>query len=98
MKLIQNAGKTNRLEGILNRAEFRIFENERGNLSFDIDNHFAGVPEGKTIKHSIQGGPLVYPKMNLEAESFIVMENDKIKITGSRCAKAKGKNGFGIKK
>lgn len=97
MKLIQNAGKTNRLEGILNRAEFRIFENERGNLSFDIDNHFAGVPEGKTIKHSIQGGPLVYPKMNLEAESFIVMENDKIKLQAADVLKRRERTVLALK-
>jgi len=97
MKLIQNAGKTNRLEGILNRAEFRILENSRGNLVFDIDNHFASVPEGFVIKHSIQGGPQVYPKMNLEAESFVVMENNKIKLQAADVLKRRERTVLALK-
>ncbi len=97
MKLIQNAGKTNRLEGILNRAEFRILENNRGNLSFDIDNHFATVPEGKTIKHSIQGGPLIYPVMNLEKESFVIMENNKVKFQAADVLKRRERTVLALK-
>lgn len=77
-KLIEYAGKTNRLEGILNRAEFRVLENNRGGLSFDIDYHFAPTEEGKTIKHSLQGGPIIYPNMNLQKESFIIMKGNKV--------------------
>lgn len=97
MKLIQNAGKANRLEGILNRAEFRILENDRGNLSFDIDNHFATVPEGKTIKHSIQGGPMIYPVMNLEKESFVVMENNKVKLQAADVLKRRERTVLALK-
>lgn len=97
MKLIQNAGRTNRLEGILNRAEFRIFENNHGKLSFDIDNHFATVPEGKTIKHSIQGGPLIYPVMNLEKESFVIMENNKVKFQAADVLKRRERTVLALK-
>lgn len=97
MKLIQNAGKTNRLEGILNRAEFRILESDKGNLSFDIDNHFATVPEGKTIKHSIQGGPMLYPVMNLEKESFLVMENNKVKLQAADVLKRRERTVLALK-
>ncbi len=97
MKLIQNAGRTNRLEGILNRAEFRILENNRGGLVFDIDNHFATVPDGFTIKHSIQGGPLVYPVMNLEKESFIIKENDKVKFQAADVLKRRERTVLALK-
>ncbi len=97
MKLIQNAGRTNRLEGILNRAEFRIFENNRGKLFFDIDNHFATVPEGMTIKHSIQGGPLVYPVMNLEKESFVIMEDNKVKFQAADVLKRRERTVLALK-
>ena len=97
MKLIQNAGKTNRFEAILNRAEFRILQDKRGALSFDIDNHFAPVEEGKTIKHSIQGGPLIYPKMNLEKESFIKTENNKVTFQAADVLKRRERTVLGLK-
>lgn len=78
MGLILNAGKENRLEGILNRAELRIIENKRGELVFDIANHFAPVPKGYKIKHSLQAGPLIYPEFDLEKECFIKKQNDKV--------------------
>ncbi len=97
MKLIQNAGKTNRLEAILNRAEFRILQDRKGELSFDIDNHFAPVQEGKTIKHSIQGGPFIYPRMNLEKESFVKKENNKITFQAADVLKRRERTVLGIK-
>jgi len=97
MKLIQNAGKTNRLEAILNRAEFRILQDERGRLSFDIDNHFAPVQDGKTIKHSLQGGPFVYPGMNLEKESFVKKENNKIVFQSADVLKRRERTVLGLK-
>lgn len=97
MKLIQNAGKTDRLEAILNRAEFRILQDKRGELSFDIDNHFAPVKDGKTIKHSIQGGPFIYPEMNLEKESFIKKENDRITFQAADVLKRRERTVLGLK-
>ncbi len=97
MKLIQNAGRTNRLEAILNRAEFRILEDGKGKLSFDIDNHFAPVEDGKTIKHSLQGGPFVYPSMNLEKESFIKKENNRITMQSADVLKRRERTVLGLK-
>ncbi len=97
MKLIQNAGRTNRLEAILNRAEFRILQDEKGKLSFDIDNHFAPVEEGKTIKHSLQGGPFVYPTMNLEKESFLKKVDNKIAFQSADVLKRRERTVLGLK-
>lgn len=97
MKLIQNAGRTNRLEAILNRAEFRILQDEKGKLSFDIDNHFSPVEDGKTIKHSLQGGPFVYPSMDLEKESFIKKENNKIVLQSADVLKRRERTVLGLK-
>lgn len=96
-KLIENAGRANRLEGILNRAEFRVLENNRGALSFDIDYHFAPVEDGKTIKHSLQGGPIVYPNMDLQKESFIVMKGNKVTLQAADVLKKRERTILALK-
>lgn len=97
MGLIQNAAKCNRLEGILNRAEFRILENGRGALTFDIDYHFAPVEEGKTIKHSLQGGPMLIPYMNLEKESFVIKDGNKVKFQAADVLKRRERTVLALK-
>jgi len=75
--LILALGKQNRLEGVLNRAEFRIIEEEKsGKLSFDINNHFVPVQKGYKIKYSLQGGPLMGEDLNLENEGFLVYDEN----------------------
>ncbi len=96
-KLIENAGKTNRLEAILNRAEFRILEDKKGNLIFDMDHHFVPVQEGLTLKHSLQGGPFVYPSMNLEKESFLKVENNKVKFQAADVLKRRERTILALK-
>lgn len=97
MGLIQNAAKCNRLEGILNRAEFRILESDRGALSFDIDYHFAPTEEGKNIKHSLQGGPMLLPYMNLEKESFVIKEGNKVKFQAADVLKRRERTVLALK-
>jgi len=97
MDLILNAGKSNRLEAILNRAEFRVLEDERGNLSFDINSHFAPPEEGKIIKHSLQGGPFVYPFMNLEKESFVITKNAKVQSQSADVLKRRERTVLALK-
>ena len=72
-------------------------QDRKGELSFDIDNHFAPVQEGKTIKHSIQGGPFIYPRMNLEKESFVKKENNKITFQAADVLKRRERTVLGIK-
>ncbi len=66
------------LDKILNRSEFRIIEDEEGNIEYDIARHNDPVKEGFKIKHSIQGGPLLFPDLKLEEEFFILKKDGKI--------------------
>lgn len=66
------------LDKILNRSEFRILEDEKGKLLYDIAHHKDEVQEGYTIKHSIQAGPMLLPDLKLKEEFFILVKNGKI--------------------
>lgn len=66
------------LPKILNRSEFRVLEDEKGRLLYDIAPHNAETPEGYTIKHSIQGGPALFPELRLEEEFFVLVRDGKI--------------------
>ena len=50
-----------------------------------------------TIKHSIQGGPLVYPVMNLEKESFVIMEDNKVKFQAADVLKRRERTVLALK-
>lgn len=74
--LIENLKKQDRLDKVLSRAEFRILENRRGKLKFDIARHNDPIEKKYHIKHSLQAGPEIYPCIDLEGEGFIRIEND----------------------
>ena len=71
LPLVRSLQKADRLELVLNRAELRILEDTKNNLSFDIVNHFYISDNQHTIKHSIQAGPMILPNLRLEEESFV---------------------------
>lgn len=83
--MIQDLSKKGRLEAVLNRSEFRILENKRGKISYDITPHSSDTPKNKTIKHSIQGGPLIYPTLEWEKESFVIFDNDTKRVIFETC-------------
>lgn len=66
------------LDKILNRSEFRVLEDDKGRLLYDIAPHKEPAPEGYIIKHSIQGGPALFPELRLEEEFFVLVRNGKI--------------------
>ena len=76
--LMQNEALKPFLDKILNRSEFRILEDEKGKLSYDIAPHNEEVKEGYTIKHSIQGGPALFPDLRLQEEFFVLVRNGKV--------------------
>lgn len=76
--LMQNETLKPYLDKILNRSEFRILEDEKGKLLYDIAAHNAPVQEGYTIKHSVQAGPMLFPDLRLEEEFFILVRDGKI--------------------
>lgn len=73
--LLENPILRRNIDKILNRSEFRIVECD-GKYHYEITPHKSGVDFGCAIITSAQGGPLVYPKLNLEEEFFIVKDND----------------------
>lgn len=73
------------LDKILNRSEFRIIEDEEGNLEYDIAQHNDPIKEGFKIKHSIQGGPLLFPDLKLE-EEFFILKKDGVIVSESASA------------
>lgn len=63
------------LDKILNRSEFRILECFSG-YKFEIAQHKSPVDFECQLMNSIQAGPLVYPKLQLEEEFFILKDTE----------------------
>lgn len=84
--LMENEALKPFLDKILNRSEFRILEDEKGQITYDIAPHNKEVQEGFSLKHSIQGGPLLYPRLNLEEEFFILRDKQGNIISESASA------------
>ena len=76
--LIENKALQEFLPKIFNRSEFRVLEDEKGRLLYDIAPHNDEAPVGYTIKHSIQGGPALFPELRLEEEFFVLVRDGKI--------------------
>ena len=77
MKHLKSQG---RYEKVLSRAEFRILENKRHKLKFDIAMHNDPIQKGYKIKHALQAGPMLLPTMDLVQEGFVVKENNVVKF------------------
>lgn len=95
--LVENLKNEERLEKVLSRAEFRILENKRHNLKFDIAYHDAPVQKGYTIKHALQAGPLLYPSMDLVKEGFVVYEDGFVKMQAVNILKRRERTALGLK-
>ena len=82
---------------ILNRSEFRILRDKKGKYIYDITTHNDRIPDGKTLVHSIQAGPLLVPNLRL-AEEFFVLERDGLVISESAsCLHKYARTAIGIK-
>ena len=77
--LINNPKLHAGMDKILNRSELRYLACPLEN-KYVIQKHFEPVEEGCTILNSIQAGPQLLPKMDMEAEFFIT-KNEKGEIT-----------------
>ncbi len=64
------------LETIYKRSELRILNDKSGNIELSIAPHFAPVPKGRTILHSIQAGPRLLPELTANEEAFERTEED----------------------
>lgn len=74
------------MDKILNRSEFRILENENGEIIYDITPHNADLTEGYSIKHSIQAGPMLVPDLRLEEEFFVIKDKNGNVVSESASA------------
>ena len=66
------------MQNILNRSEFRILEDEKGKILYDIASHKEAIKDGYKLKHSIQAGPMLTPELRLEEEFFVLKKDGKI--------------------
>lgn len=76
--LMNNTALAPFFDKILNRSEFRILEDEKGKVVYDIAQHNDQPAEGFKIRHSIQGGPMLFPELRLEEEFFVLVRDGKI--------------------
>ena len=95
--LMNNAALKPYLPKILNRSEFRILENEKGKILYDIASHNDAVPEGYKIKHAIQAGPMLVPDLKLEEEFFILKRDGKIISESASSLHKYARTAIGIK-
>lgn len=95
--LVQNKTLAPYLEKILNRSEFRILEDEKGRIVYDIAPHNEAVQEGYKLKHSIQGGPMLFPELRLEEEFFILVKDGKIVSESASALHKFARTAIGIK-
>jgi len=95
--LVENLKNQDRLDKVLSRTEFRILENKRGKLKFDIARHNAPVKKRYHIKHALQAGPELYPCMDLLGEGFIKIENDMTHDLGVDILKRRERTALALK-
>lgn len=75
--LINNPKLQAGMDKILNRSELRYLACPLEN-KYVIQKHFEPVEDGCTILSSIQAGPQLLPKLNMEEEFFIAKEKGEI--------------------
>ncbi len=99
IKLLEKLEAKNRAEDVMNRSELRIMKNDFGDTRFDIQRHFEEAPEGYEIIHSIQAGPMIYPELKAEKESFIKYDaKGNIISLGADVFKKRERTVIGLKK
>jgi len=96
-RLVKNLTHQNRLDKVLSRTEFRILENKRHKLKFDIARHNDKAPKGYTIKHALQAGPMLYPSMDLVNEGFVTYSEGVVKQQSVDILKRRERTALGLK-
>ncbi len=95
--LVSNLKKQKRLKQVLSRGELRILANKKDKLKFDIARHDDPVKNGYTIKHLLQGGPIIYPTIDLAGEGFVVYSNGMVKQQSADVLKRRERTAIGLK-
>jgi uncharacterized protein YigE (DUF2233 family) len=95
--LMENEALKPYMDKILNRSEFRVLEDKKGKLKYDIAAHNSPVEKEYKLKHSIQAGPMLYPDLRLEDEFFILVRDGKIISESASSLHKYARTGIGIK-
>lgn len=76
--LTQNKEILPYLNKISNRGEFRI-KKVKNKIKYDICYPYDAIEKNEILLHSVQGGPIILPVMDLEKE-FFILKDEKGKI------------------
>ena len=95
--LMNNPSLEKYMDKILNRSEFRVFADGKGRIIYDIAPHNDKIPEGYTLKHSIQAGPMLLPDLRLEEEFFVLIRKGKLVSESASALHQYARTAIGIK-
>lgn len=95
--LMSNEALKPYMDRILNRGEFRILKCEKGKLKYDIAYHNDSPLQGCEILHSIQAGPVLDSRMDLEKEYFLVKNDGVIVRDSISASKQVARSAIGLK-
>jgi hypothetical protein len=84
------------LNQIYDRSELRFIADSKGKIMVRIQSHSEPVPEGFTLKHSIQAGPRLLPAITAKEEAFLRSEPDGSQTDSIGCLKTAGRTAVGI--
>lgn len=94
--LMNNEELKPHIDKILNRAEFRVLKCD-GKKTFDIAYHNDKVSESCELLHSIQAGPMLDERMDLEKEYFLVKNGDTVLRDSISATKKVARTAIGLK-
>lgn len=95
--LMQNKVLAPYMNKIINRSEFRILQDIKGRIKYDIAPHNEQPKDGFEIKHSLQAGPMLFPDLRLEEEFFVLTKNGKIVSESASALHKYARTAIGIK-
>jgi hypothetical protein len=84
------------LNQIYERSELRFIADSKGKIMVRIQPHSEPVPEGFTLKHSIQAGPRLLPTITAREEAFIRKEPDGSETDSIGCLRTAARTAIGI--
>ncbi len=84
------------LNQIYDRSELRFIADSKGKVMVRIQPHSEPVPEGFTLKHSIQAGPRLLPAITVREEAFIRTEPDGTETDSIGCLRTASRTAIGI--
>lgn len=94
--LTENPNLKPYLDKILNRSEFRVLKCD-GKTEYDIAYHNDPVNDKCEIQHSIQAGPILGDKLDLEKEYFVVTKDGKLERDSISATKKVARTAIGLK-